>query len=70
MQGPDLMWQDVKELVVGRIRNKLEWYEPDGENTVLSLNLLPAHYIQPNDDRYSLNITHIDGKCSVYVCVW
>ena len=51
-KGPDLMWQDVRELVVGRIRNKLEVTEPDGENTVLSLNLLPACYIQqPADDR-------------------
>ncbi len=23
-KGPDLMWQDVREVVVGRIRNKLE----------------------------------------------
>ena len=50
--GPDLMWRDVKELVVGRIRNTPEWKDPDSENTVLSLNLLPAHYIQyPGDDR-------------------
>ncbi|ELU07126.1 hypothetical protein CAPTEDRAFT_150014 [Capitella teleta] len=50
--GPDLIWRDVRELVVGRIRNTPEWTEPDGEHTVLSLNLLPAHYIQqPGDDR-------------------
>ena len=50
--GPDLIWRDVRELVVGRIRTSPEWREPDGEHTVLSLNLLPAHYIsQPGDDR-------------------
>ena len=37
---------------MGRIRNTPEWKDPDSENTVLSLNLLPAHYIQyPGDDR-------------------
>ena len=50
--GPDLIWRDIKELVVGRIRTTPEWKEVDGANTVLSLNLLPAHYIkQPGDDR-------------------
>jgi kinesin family protein 1 len=50
--GPDLIWRDVRELVVGRIRSSPEWMEPDGEHTVLSLSLLPAHYIQqPGDDR-------------------
>ena len=51
--GPELIWRDVKELVVGRIRKTPEWCELDGENTVLSLSLLPAHYMQHNnDDRY------------------
>jgi kinesin family protein 1 len=50
--GPDLIWRDVKELVVGRIRNTPDYHDMDSENSVLSLNLLPAHYIQqPNDDR-------------------
>jgi len=48
--GPDLIWQDIREMVVGRIRNTSEWKEPDVEHTVLSLNLLPAHYIQQNGD--------------------
>ena len=48
--GPELIWRDVKELVVGRIRKTREWHEPDGEHTVLSLNLLPAHYMQHNND--------------------
>ena len=50
--GPDLKWRDIQEMVVGRIRNTLEWKEPDREHTGLSLNLLPAHYIkQQEDDR-------------------
>ncbi|XP_064643159.1 kinesin-like protein unc-104 isoform X6 [Lineus longissimus] len=50
--GPDLIWRDVKELVVGRIRNTPDYHDLDSENSVLSLNLLPAHYLQqPNDDR-------------------
>ncbi|XP_036369357.1 kinesin-like protein unc-104 isoform X6 [Octopus sinensis] len=51
-KGPDLIWRDIKELVVGRIRNTLDYRDVDSENTVLSLSLFPAHYVQqPNDDR-------------------
>ena len=52
--GPELIWRDVRELVVGRIRKTAEWCEPDGEHTVLSLNLLPAHYMQHNNDDRSV----------------
>ena len=58
--GPDLIWRDVRELVVGRIRHTPEWNEPDGEHTVLSLNLFPAHYIQRRGD---------DRLAQVYDCV-
>ncbi|XP_033642140.1 kinesin-like protein KIF1A isoform X2 [Asterias rubens] len=48
----ELIWRDIRELVVGRIRTTLEVTEPDHELSVLSLNLLPAMYIQqPGDDR-------------------
>ncbi|XP_061196909.1 kinesin-like protein unc-104 isoform X5 [Saccostrea echinata] len=48
----DLIWKDVKELVVGRIRTTPEYHEVDNETSVLSLNLFPASYIQyPGDDR-------------------
>ncbi|XP_071110195.1 kinesin-like protein unc-104 isoform X4 [Haliotis cracherodii] len=48
----ELLWKDVKELVVGRIRNTQEYRDYDGEMTVLSLNLFPAHFLQySNDDR-------------------
>ena len=50
--GPELIWQNVREVMIGRIRNTVQWNEPDTEHTVLSLSLLPAHYIkQPHDDR-------------------
>ncbi|KAH9514193.1 Kinesin-like protein kif1a [Bulinus truncatus] len=45
-------WKDVRELVVGRIRNTQEFYDYDIETTVLSLGLFPAHFLQyQNDDR-------------------
>ncbi|KAK3104520.1 hypothetical protein FSP39_003955, partial [Pinctada imbricata] len=48
----DLIWKDVKELVVGRIRTTPEFHEVDSELSVLSLRLFPASYIQyPGDDR-------------------
>ncbi|XP_030842583.1 kinesin-like protein KIF1A isoform X12 [Strongylocentrotus purpuratus] len=48
----ELLWKDVRELVVGRIRTTLEVTEPDDEMTVLSLNLLPvSHTTVPGDDR-------------------
>lgn len=50
--GPELIWQNVRDIMVGRIRNTVHWTEPDTEHSVLALNLLPAHYIkQPHDDR-------------------
>ncbi|XP_070207701.1 kinesin-like protein unc-104 isoform X2 [Littorina saxatilis] len=48
----DFCWKDVKELVVGRIRNTQEYRDSDSEETVLSLSLFPAHFLQySNDDR-------------------
>ena len=49
----DIVWTDIRELVVGRVRNTADCKQRDVEHTVLSLNLLPAQYIeQPDDDRY------------------
>ena len=49
---PDIAWTDIRELVIGRVRNTPDCKEPDVEHTVLSLNLLPAQYVdQPDDDR-------------------
>lgn len=48
----DFCWKDVKELVVGRIRNTQEYNDPDLDSLVLSLSLFPAHFLQySNDDR-------------------
>ncbi|KAL8620050.1 hypothetical protein ACOMHN_015332 [Nucella lapillus] len=49
----DFNWKDVNELVVGRIRNSLEYTDDsDCEDTVLSLSLFPAHFLQySNDER-------------------
>ncbi|BFZ22944.1 hypothetical protein BsWGS_25983 [Bradybaena similaris] len=45
-------WKDVRELVVGRIRNTQEFYDYDNETMVLSLGLFPAHFLQyQHDDR-------------------
>uniref|UniRef100_F6Q5L9 Kinesin-like protein unc-104 n=1 Tax=Ciona intestinalis TaxID=7719 RepID=F6Q5L9_CIOIN len=51
--GPELVWRDVKEVVVGRIRNKLKPEEStNSTDNILSLSLLPGHYVYPPiDDR-------------------
>jgi kinesin family protein 1 len=48
-----MIWHDVRELVAGRVRSGPDWRSSAGtESAVLSLNLLPAHYIQQaGDDR-------------------
>jgi hypothetical protein len=48
--GRGMIWQDVRELVAGRVRNAPDWRTGAPESAVLSLNLLPAHYIQPEGD--------------------
>ena len=47
---PDVVWTDIRELVVGRVRNTPDYKQGDVEHTVLSLNLLPAQYIEQTDD--------------------
>lgn len=51
-QASELRWKDVRELVVGRIRNTPEPEEEDNDSSVLSLGLFPGEYIEiPGDDR-------------------
>ncbi|CAH0392196.1 unnamed protein product [Bemisia tabaci] len=51
-QAPELRWKDVRELVVGRIRNTPEPEDEDNESCVLSLGLFPGEYLEvPGDDR-------------------
>ncbi|KAK7869443.1 hypothetical protein R5R35_008169 [Gryllus longicercus] len=49
---PELKWKDIRELVVGRIRNTPEPEEEDNDSSVLSLGLFPGEYLEvPGDDR-------------------
>ncbi|KAK9887981.1 hypothetical protein WA026_000272 [Henosepilachna vigintioctopunctata] len=52
-QTAEIKWRDVRELVVGRIRNSPESDEDeDNDNSVLSLGLFPGEYLEiPGDDR-------------------
>ncbi|XP_054916671.1 kinesin-like protein KIF1A isoform X14 [Poeciliopsis prolifica] len=48
----DIEWNDVRELVVGRLRNTLEADETAIDPNILSLNILSAGYVKPlQDDR-------------------
>ncbi|KAJ8277076.1 hypothetical protein GJAV_G00071230 [Gymnothorax javanicus] len=48
--GRDIEWKEVRELVVGRIRNTPEAGETIIDPNILSLNLLFAGYIRPSQD--------------------
>ncbi|XP_060775772.1 kinesin-like protein KIF1A [Neoarius graeffei] len=48
--GGDVNWKEVRELVVGRIRNTPEADETIIDPNILSLNILSAGYIQPTQD--------------------
>ncbi|XP_056607205.1 kinesin-like protein KIF1A [Triplophysa dalaica] len=48
--GRDIKWKEVRELVVGRIRNTTEADETVIDPNILSLNILSAGYIRPTQD--------------------
>ncbi|XP_057193162.1 kinesin-like protein KIF1A isoform X2 [Triplophysa rosa] len=48
--GRDIKWKEVRELVVGRIRNTTEADETIIDPNILSLNILSAGYIRPTQD--------------------
>ncbi|CAL8104011.1 unnamed protein product [Calicophoron daubneyi] len=51
-QSPTLLFCDVNELVVGRVRETPEWLDSDAHTRILSLSLLPARYLpKAGDDR-------------------
>ncbi|XP_074172325.1 kinesin-like protein KIF1A isoform X4 [Rhinolophus sinicus] len=53
--GSHIRWKEVRELVVGRIRNTPETDESLIDPNILSLNILSAGYVHPaQDDRVSL----------------
>uniref|UniRef100_A0A1I8P2C7 Kinesin-like protein unc-104 n=1 Tax=Stomoxys calcitrans TaxID=35570 RepID=A0A1I8P2C7_STOCA len=48
----EVKWKDIRELVVGRIRNTPESSDDDEDSCVLSLGLFPGEVIEvPGDDR-------------------
>ncbi|XP_061680602.1 kinesin-like protein KIF1A isoform X2 [Syngnathoides biaculeatus] len=54
--GGDVEWRDVRELVVGRLRNTPESDESILDPNILSLNILSAGYVRPlHDDRQFLD---------------
>ncbi|KAJ3599850.1 hypothetical protein NHX12_033804, partial [Muraenolepis orangiensis] len=54
--GGDIEWKDVRELVVGRLRNTPEADETIVDPNILSLNILSAGYVRPTqDDRQFLD---------------
>ncbi|XP_061636100.1 kinesin-like protein KIF1A isoform X15 [Phyllopteryx taeniolatus] len=54
--GGDIEWRDVRELVVGRLRNTPESDESILDPNILSLNILSAGYVRPlHDDRQFLD---------------
>ncbi|XP_056149262.1 kinesin-like protein KIF1A [Lampris incognitus] len=57
--GNDIEWKEVKELVVGRIRNSPEADETIIDPNILSLNILSSGYFWPkHEDNVSLGIDH------------
>ncbi|KAK9979529.1 hypothetical protein ABG768_012955 [Culter alburnus] len=55
--GNDIEWKEVKELVIGRIRNTPEADETIIDPNILSLNILSSGYIRPSyDDRYTTDM--------------
>ncbi|XP_031431414.1 kinesin-like protein KIF1A isoform X17 [Clupea harengus] len=57
--GGDIEWKEVRELVVGRIRNTPETDDAIIDPNILSLNILSEGYIRPTqDDSISLGIDH------------
>ncbi|KAM4628695.1 kinesin-like protein KIF1A [Polymixia lowei] len=54
--GGDIEWKEVRELVVGRLRNTPEADETIIDPNILSLNILSAGYVRPmQDDRQFLD---------------
>ncbi|XP_034736271.1 kinesin-like protein KIF1A isoform X3 [Etheostoma cragini] len=54
--GGDMEWKDIRELVVGRLRNTPEADETIIDPNILSLNILSAGYVRPmQEDRQFLD---------------
>uniref|UniRef100_A0A7N6BSU6 plus-end-directed kinesin ATPase n=1 Tax=Anabas testudineus TaxID=64144 RepID=A0A7N6BSU6_ANATE len=65
--GGDIEWNEVRELVVGRLRNTPESDETIIDPNILSLNILSAGYVRPmQDDRYVLLKTFIGSVVGTF----
>ncbi|CAF1577696.1 unnamed protein product [Didymodactylos carnosus] len=50
----ELIWKDVREVVVGRIRGQRDSVFDESDGHVLSLNVISARYLQKQHDERSL----------------
>lgn len=51
---PDVVWKEIRELVVGRVRSDPEipeGFDDDEDDSILSLSLFPGEYLQPLNER-------------------
>ncbi|XP_076734404.1 kinesin-like protein KIF1B isoform X12 [Maylandia zebra] len=69
-KGSELHWKDVRELVVGRIRNKAE-VDDSAADAVLSLNIISAKNIKSSHNNNRLSIDKdIDRTFYRFEAVW
>ncbi|XP_061537351.1 kinesin-like protein KIF1B isoform X13 [Phycodurus eques] len=69
-KGSELHWKDVRELVVGRIRNKAE-VDDGAADAVLSLNIISAKNIKSSQNSNRLSIDKdIDRTFYRFEAVW
>ncbi|XP_035807346.2 kinesin-like protein KIF1B isoform X7 [Amphiprion ocellaris] len=69
-KGSELHWKDVRELVVGRIRNKAE-VDDSAADAVLSLNIISAKNIKSSHNTNRLSIDKdIDRTFYRFEAVW
>ncbi|XP_070824472.1 kinesin-like protein KIF1B isoform X9 [Chaetodon trifascialis] len=69
-KGSELHWKDVRELVVGRIRNKAE-VDESAADAVLSLNIISAKNIKSSHNSNRLSIDKdIDRTFYRFEAVW
>ena len=55
---PDVVWKDVKEVVVGRIRKLGDCADDvDCDGIVLSLSLFPTRFLEPSNDNRCVMVT-------------
>jgi len=67
--GANLVWRDVREVVIGRIRNTREYKSSEnGDMSILSLSLLPGQFMTIDMDERSVSDSfsgEINGRAVV-----